>query len=131
MTFEQQWDAARYNAWYWVSYAFMLLVPVLGAVAVMSRFRSRGVRRGLTALLALTCLFVTAGGTMLSIRQKWDRRYLLVGTARENQLASERDGANLVFAPIIGFACGAFAVLLTYATAEYVGRIVPASNESE
>ena len=118
MTFEQQWDAARYNWLYWVSYAGMLIAPLLGATLVSLRFARRPVaRRGWHVVLALLCFLLTAGATAMSIGLKWQLRARAAQTDEEQEIAAMRDGGNLAFAPIIGGFCGTVSVVLWCVTA--------------
>ncbi len=94
VTFEQHWDAARYNVWYWVSYAFMIAVPIVGALLVAIRFRGRVVLRTLNLCLASGCLVVTTGTTMLSIEEKWDARWLAAQSETQRDRVVISDTGN-------------------------------------
>jgi hypothetical protein len=123
MSFEQQWDAAAYNWLYWVSYAGMLIAPLLGATLVSHLFARRPVaRRAWHVGSALLCFFLTAGATVESIGLKWQLRAQAAQTDNERQIVAMRDTGNLAFAPIIGGVCGAVGVVLWCITAWGAGR---------
>lgn len=123
MSFEQQWHAAEYNWLYWVSYAGMLIAPLLGAASVSLFFARRPVaRRAWHVGLALLCFLLTAEATVQSIGLKWQLRAEAAQTDAERDIVARRDTANLAFAPIIGGFSGAVGVVLWYITASVTGR---------
>lgn len=110
MTFGQEWDTARYNYLYWVSYFFMLAFPALTSAGVALFFDRALVRRILHCILASLCFFLTLATTAWSIGLKWDLRAQAAHTVDEQKLVALRDTGNLAFSPIIGAFCGLIAV---------------------
>ena len=118
MTFEQIWEASRYNWAFWLSHIFglcgIILLPVF-AVQV----RSKAIRRIGYAVIIVAMLTLITGMTIQSVQIKWKMRWAAAQTEAQQQAAS-RDGANLVFSPIIGgfkalvyVGVGAAALLIT------------------
>jgi DMSO reductase anchor subunit len=128
MTFDQQWDAATYNSWYWVSYSFMLVVPIVGTAVVAFCCRRRWVRRTGYSLVAIGCLAATTETTILSIMQKWETRRAAAVTMQDNYAVASRDGANMAFSPVIGFASGLVAIPLVMITAAVTRRMLPRAS---
>ena len=130
MTFEQQWNAAPYNHFYWLSWAAMLVIPTVGAAAVTIFFAPRGTvarRRFWHWLPALTCFFVTAEATMQAIALKWVLRAAAAHTEQEFERVAFRDTANRAFAPIIGAFCGAVSMAVWFIAAAVTRRVIARS----
>ena len=129
MTFEQKWEAARFNWQYWVSYVGMLVAPLLGGMFVAIVFRRRPLARGVWhVVLALAFCLLTVDMTMESIGRKWESRAAAARTEQEFETVAMGDTGNLAFAPIIGGLCGAASVLVWCSAAWVGGRIVRRSR---
>jgi hypothetical protein len=129
MTFEQKWEAARYNWQYWVSYVGMLIAPLVGGMFVAIGFRRRpAARRVWHVVLALAFCLLTADMTMESIGRKWESRAAAARTDKEFETVAMLDSGNLAFAWIIGGLCGAASVLVWCSAAWVGGRIVRRSR---
>lgn len=106
MSEDWAWHLARFNAIWWLSYAPYVLY---GACLVL--IRRRYVRSSIRTYAMLgMALFSVVAGTMLTISAigwKWQIR---TGIAPEAVWA--QDGANLLFAPIIGAGEGVLMIVL-------------------
>lgn len=100
MTFEQIWEASRYNGAFWLSHLLGL-----GGIALLSviaaRVRSKAKRWVGYAVVLMAMMTLITGMTIQSVQLKWKTRWAAAQTADQQQAAS-RDGANLAFSPIIG-----------------------------
>ena len=100
MTFEQIWEASRYNWAFWLSHIIGICGIIL-MLAIAVQLQRKVIRRiGYSVILVAMLLLIT-GTTVLSVKIKWDTRWAAVQTDAQMEAAS-RDGANLAFSPIIG-----------------------------
>ncbi len=101
MTFEQIWESAQYNEFFWLSHAASLGgVTLLGLAALL--IRNRIARWFSYAVLALLIVLPVTNLTVRSIQSKWETRRSAATTDEQIQAVTDGDGANLAFAPIIG-----------------------------
>lgn len=113
MTFEQQWESAKYNWLYWLTWAAMLVLPLVCAV-IASRWTAvdRTRRRARVGWMGIGLFVSIAFLSLCSIDLKWHLRREAAETAEQRSIVAEHDTGNLVFSPIIGGRDGALAVLM-------------------
>jgi hypothetical protein len=100
MTFDQIWEASRYNWAFWLSHILGICgIVLLPAIAV--KIRSKARRRICYAVVLISMTILITGMTVQSVQLKWKARWAAAQTEAQQQAAS-RDGANLAFSPIIG-----------------------------
>jgi hypothetical protein len=130
MSFSEQWEAARYNQWYWISYATMFVIPIIGStyVAFMLR-RQTMLRRVSHVLLAIACGNLAAEACFRSVQQKWDARSAAAMTTEQQQTVAYRDGANLALASLSAPFCGAISIAIWITVAMYCGQIASRNQE--
>lgn len=119
MTFEQIWESARYNEFFWLSHAAGLGgAAMLGLAAFL--IRNKMERWASYAALAFLILLPVTDLTVRSIQVKWQTRWNAAKTEEQQQRVADGDGANLAFAPVIGgfkamLYCGAAVVAILVA----------------
>ena len=100
MTFEQIFESARYNVFFWSAHASGILGVVLLLLCAL-RIRSEGLRKFSYLVVVLLVGVLVTTLTVKSVQRKWRIRAEAARTEQEREAAC-RDGANLVFSPIIG-----------------------------
>lgn len=101
MTFEQAWEAARFNDFYWAGYiAGAMFIFAGGAVGWF--VRNKRVRRIILSVLCLACFWVVADLGCRSISEKWALRRAAAQTQEQWTIVANRDTGNLAFSSIIG-----------------------------
>jgi len=110
MNFEIAWNNAAYNSLWWTAITANITIGILVFTILVT------VRKTLLAWLFVIALYLIGGFIVViiysaSVQEKWRLRYAAAVTQEEINTVCNRDGANLVFAPIIGIfqvscACG-------------------------
>ena len=116
MTFDEVWEQSRSNAW-----SQLIFVPAgvaaIGLVVLSLWCRSDAFRRLAKLAIIFSAMFGAAELSHRSVVEKWRVRAAAAMTDEQRQAVANRDGANLVFAPLVSLFETACILLFVQVTA--------------